>query len=230
MTDFVWATLLNLAVLAAAMAATMIILRRIYSREAIVEVENESVFKDRFAIAYQSCEFEATAGGRLSNYFDADKLLMTVPDFVEEISSRVVDTLRSYPSAKICFIEKDSGPIGMLTIASFVAYKLGRQVSTIRPRREVWKMAVEGASIGQGDQVVLIQDVFTTGFQIVQATRPLEKAGASVIAAVALVDRQQERDDELATKNIKLYSITTLLEIQERIDKQGTNLKNRREE
>lgn len=168
-----------------------------------------------FAKAHENCEFEATAGGRIKDYFDADRLLMGSPDVLEEVAGQIVKVLKKYPEAKVVFVEKDSGPVGMLFMEGLVASKLGRPTSIVRPRRDIWKMAVKGAGIGKGDEIVLIQDVLRSGYQVIQANRILEKLGARVIAVVTLVDREEEKDNDFARKNIDVIAITKLSEIED---------------
>lgn len=213
---------LNLATGIVVVAITLVIIKYIYKdkineREDGTEAGHYPSFLERFAIAYESCEFQGTARGRLGNYIDMDKLLMASSDFnlLEETSSKIAITLQSYPpTTKTCFVEKDSGPIGMIVLAGLVANKLGKQISTVRPLREVEKMVVEGEPINPDDQVVLVQDVITSGFQIIQATRRLKKiTGANVIGAVALVDREESKDQEFLDMNIRWDSVLTLSEI-----------------
>lgn len=168
-----------------------------------------------FAKAHENCEFEATAGGRIKDYFDADRLLMGSPDVLEEVAGQIVKMLKKYPHAKVGFIEKDSGPVGMLIMEGLIASKLGRPTSTVRPRRDVWKTAIKGDPIEKGDEVVLIQDVLRTGFQVIKAIRILEKRGAHTIAVITLVDREEEKDNEFARKNIDVIAITKLSEIED---------------
>jgi orotate phosphoribosyltransferase len=48
---------------------------------------------------------------------------------------------------------------------------------------------IEGASVGRGTRVLLVDDVVSTGGSIQQAFHALEEVGATVVAAVTLVDR-----------------------------------------
>ena len=166
-----------------------------------------------FIAAYESCEFEATAGGRIRNYFDADRLLMTNPACLGELSDRIVDVLSKYPNAKVCFTEKDSGPVGMLGMQALITYKIGRPTSTIRMCRDVLSMVVKGQQIVQGDEVVLVQDVVRTGRQIAETSELLERFGATVVGAIVLVDREESRSEVFREKKIELFAMMPLSEV-----------------
>lgn len=193
---------------------TVVILQRIYRRENHDIVERDIILLESFAQVCTSSEYEATAGGRIPNYFDADKFLMMNTDLLEKISIWITEELRRYPFAKICFIEKDSGPIGMLSLVCLVGSKLRRPISTIRQLRDVEKMMIKGESINPGDQVVLVHDLIRSGFQILRAMHKLQKLGVHVIAVIALVDREEEKDIEFLKSGIKLISFAKLSEIQ----------------
>ena len=48
---------------------------------------------------------------------------------------------------------------------------------------------IEGAQVGPGDKVLLVEDVVTTGGSILKALEIVRDAGAEVVAAATLVDR-----------------------------------------
>lgn len=200
---------------------TLLTIRILYGRkeEATDEPTYDLFLETMIGRVFTGCEFQPTAGKRtLPDYIDMDAIL-TEPKLLEGISSRIVKALEKYPSAKICFSEKDSGPVGVLSIAGLIASKSGKPVSIIRPRRNVEKMTVKGEPIKDGDQIVLIQDVLTTAFQVLQVIRTVEKIGASVIAVVACVDREENKDADVIKRNIEFISVSTMTEINNYINK-----------
>ena len=211
----------TLAIWAVIVVVTVLLLRMLYVLGPSAIKRNAARLRSDDMInvlsnALTCSEYTATAGGRLWNYFDADKLLLGSPQAFDLVSSEVVEQLKRYSPAKICFVEKDSGPVGMLSLASFVAERLGKPVSAIRVRRAVWKMAVKGMPITAGDHVVLIQDVMTTGFQLVRAAATLEKLKARIVSVIALVDREMEKDGDFVKLNVDLISLHSLSELVER--------------
>lgn len=189
------------------------LLVRVY--RVVINLPKEFVPAYELMPAYdEGTPFEATAGGVIQNYFDVDRVLMIKPDILEYISARIVELLEEYASAKVCFVEKDSGPVGMIVMGSLIVSKLRRPISTIRIRKDILRMAVKGAPINGGDKIVVVQDVMRTGLQVVEAARIDERFGAQVIAAVVLIDREEEKDVEFVRKNISVRCVMKLSEIQ----------------
>lgn len=58
-----------------------------------------------------------------------------------------------------------------------------------QPKGRGTNRLVEGAALGPGTRVLLLDDIVTTGGSIQQAHRHVVDTGASVVAAVTLVDR-----------------------------------------
>ena len=52
--------------------------------------------------------------------------------------------------------------------------------------------SIEGRSLEDGEKVVLIEDVVTTGAQVLRAAATLEEAGAEVLGILAALDRRDE--------------------------------------
>ncbi len=57
---------------------------------------------------------------------------------------------------------------------------------------------IEGPQINEGDRVVMVEDVITTGGSVLTAIKEIEKLKAVVIKVICLVDRNQGAADLLA--------------------------------
>lgn len=68
---------------------------------------------------------------------------------------------------------------------------------------------VEGAPIGAGTRVVLLEDVVTTGGSVHQAYERVTALGAVVVAAVTLVDRGDEAAGFFAERGIPYLPLLT---------------------
>jgi orotate phosphoribosyltransferase len=69
---------------------------------------------------------------------------------------------------------------------------------------------IEGRALEDGEKVVLIEDVVTTGSQVLRAAAILEEAGAEVVGLVAVLDRREEDSARLGG-----YSFGALLRIED---------------
>ncbi|MEV6377107.1 orotate phosphoribosyltransferase [Micromonospora musae] len=66
----------------------------------------------------------------------------------------------------------------------------------------------EGAEV-TGRQVLVVEDVVTSGGQVVASTRELRQLGARVDAAVCVIDRQEGGAEALAVEGISLRALLT---------------------
>ena len=68
---------------------------------------------------------------------------------------------------------------------------------------------VEGAQIGPGDRILLVDDVVTTGGSIFKALDIVDQTGAKTVAAVTLVDRSGIAGPKFEQRGIGYYPMTT---------------------
>jgi len=213
---------LNLLVSIATSVLTFIILYIAFHRKANRWRLQRLAFLRKIASVHKNYQSEAPAYRHSRAYIDLNKILMRNPDLVEEASSRLADVLQRYLDAKICFVEKNFGSGGILTIAGSIENKLRRPVSKLSLVRDVISISLGGEPIGNGDKVILVQDVIRTGYETVEAAQKLKRFNAIVFATVALVDCEELVKDEAFNKTgIKLISILKLSEIEEYIAKQS---------
>lgn len=66
----------------------------------------------------------------------------------------------------------------------------------------------EGTAV-VGRRVLVIEDVVTSGGQVVSSTRQLRELGAVVDAALCVIDRQEGGASALAAEGIRLQSLVT---------------------
>ena len=77
------------------------------------------------------------------------------------------------------------------------------------PKTRALKRAIEGARLGPGDRVLLVDDVVTTGGSILRAYEEVAKTGAQVVAASALVDRGSRAAEQFADRGIAYLPVAT---------------------
>ena len=71
------------------------------------------------------------------------------------------------------------------------------------------KQRVEGAAIGEGTRVLLVEDVISTGGSLLQALDAVEATGARVVFATTLVDRGDCVAPKLAARGVAYAPVLT---------------------
>ncbi|MFN0141717.1 MAG: orotate phosphoribosyltransferase [Pyrinomonadaceae bacterium] len=104
-----------------------------------------------------------------------------------------------------------SPAIGGLVIGFTTAHALG--VRFIWTERQNGDMTLRrGFSVGEGDRILVVEDVITTGGSTRECIAALEQQGAEVIAAASIIDRSNGAADvgvpriSLATLDVPTYS------------------------
>ncbi len=72
---------------------------------------------------------------------------------------------------------------------------------------------VEGPALKEGERVVLVDDVATTGKALIEAKEALDKIKVIVDSAIVIVDRQEGAEEALAEAGCKLESIFKIQDI-----------------
>lgn len=68
-----------------------------------------------------------------------------------------------------------------------------------------------------GDQVVVVEDVITTGGSAQRAIAAVRQAGATVIGVLAVVDREEGGSEALAAENVPVMSLVTISDLLARV-------------
>ncbi len=145
------------------------------------------------------------------NYHD---LHDTVVDLYEEL---VVNNNQQSQVKHIAGI-----PFGALYIARDLQKRLGKGIVTVRPEKK--EHGTKGQLIGvysEGDTVLVIEDVATTGGSTLEAVEKLRAEGLKVSDAIVLIDRQESAEKNLLAAGIHLHSVVNLTQIISRLSIAG---------
>ena len=126
------------------------------------------------------------SSGRTSSYYIDKYLFETRPDVLRDLARLLA---RALPPETT----RLAGPaLGGVPLATAVALETGIPFVIVRPEAKDHGTArtIEG-SLAQGDGVVVLEDVVTTGGQAVRAARAIESAGGRVLLILAVVDRNE---------------------------------------
>jgi uridine monophosphate synthetase len=132
--------------------------------------------------------------------------LVSFPRLLEQVAGAYLPILR-----KLSFDRLAGLPYAALPIATSIAIQ--GDWPLIYPRKEAktygTKAEIEGI-YQPGEQVVVIDDLATTGGSKVEAIDKLRSAGLAIHEVVVLIDRQSGAKEALAQLGYDLHSVTTL--------------------
>ncbi len=128
-------------------------------------------------------DFVLSSGRRSSVYFDKFRFL-TDPALLRELARAVAALLP--PGVTLLAAPEGAA---MLLVAA-VALETGLPIAVVRKERKAYgtRALVEGA-VPRGARAALLEDVSTTGGQVLRAARALEEEGARIEAIVLAIDR-----------------------------------------
>ena len=82
------------------------------------------------------------------------------------------------------------------------------------PKSRGTRRLIEGAQIGPGDKVLLVDDVVTTGGSIFQAFDVIKEVGAEVVAVATLVDRGESAKSRFEEKGVDYFPMATYQDLE----------------
>lgn len=150
---------------------------------------------------FTECENVLTRSGTSSVFFDVDNWL-SVSANVEHANSWITSSIldaqseaarNGYKISGIAFVEKDSGPTGLISMQHLISRQTGMKTCTIRLRRWPFlpQAAIKGDPPEKDSNWLIISDVATTGGHIFKASKVLEHEcwGAKCPFAIVLLNR-----------------------------------------
>ena len=157
------------------------------------------------------------ASGKMSSYYFNCKPTTLNSEGMYLIGNLLFDLIKSKKSWKA----KGVGglTLGADAISNAIAhtfYLKGEQMESFVVRKEPKKhgtmLWVEG-HVGKGDNVIIIEDVITTGGSTIKAIDRAKKCGLKVLGVIVLIDRQEGGKEKILAKGVKVETLLTREEI-----------------
>ncbi|ELK55196.1 orotate phosphoribosyltransferase [Haloferax volcanii] len=156
----------------------------------------------RAADAVQFGEFELSHGGTSSYYVDK---------YLFETDPRCLKLIAEAFAERVADDDKLAGvALGAVPLVAATAVETNKPYVIARKKAKEYGTAkrIEGA-LDEGEEVVVLEDIATTGQSAVDAVEALREAGAVVDRVVVVVDRQEGAAELLAEHDIELESLLT---------------------
>lgn len=146
-------------------------------------------------------EFELSHGGTSHYYVDKYRF-ETDPRALERVARAFADRVGDETLAGVAL-----GAVPLAAVTSVIAE---RPYVLVRKERKEYGTGnrIEG-ELPEGAEVVVLEDVATTGQSALDAVRALREAGASVSRVLVVVDRQEGARETLAAEGVHLEALLT---------------------
>jgi orotate phosphoribosyltransferase len=153
--------------------------------------------------AYLEGDFVLRSGKRSKYYLDK-YLFETCPDILKalgrEFAKYVTDDVTLIAGAEL----------GGVALAAATAMETSKNWVIIRNAKKGYGTGklVEGV-LEPDDTVLLVEDIATTGGQVLEAAKVITEAGATVKEIVCVIDRKQGAEENITSAGYKFESILT---------------------
>ena len=154
-------------------------------------------------VAYLEGDFTLRSG-RKSKYYLDKYLFETQPDILESLGALMAER-RSADVARIAGAE-----LGGVALAAATALAARLPFFIVRNAKKDYGTGklIEGA-IAAGDNVLLVEDIATTGGQVLEAAKVIAAQGAKVDRIIAVIDRQEGARENIEAAGFVFESILT---------------------
>jgi orotate phosphoribosyltransferase len=162
-----------------------------------------AALRDADAVRYG--EFELSHGGT-SDYYVDKYLFETDPHCLELIAQAFAERVGDTKLAGVA--------LGAVPLVSVTSVESGNPYVIVRKQQKDYGTAnlVEGR-LDDGEPVVVLEDIATTGQSAADAVEALRDVGATVKRVLVVVDREEGAAENLADHDVELESLLTATEL-----------------
>lgn len=146
------------------------------------------------------------SSGKKSDYYINMKKAITNPEILSTISKLITELIADED------IDKVAGPaLGAVPIATAVSLESKLPLLMIRKEKKGYGTSklIEG-ELNDGDNVIVVEDVSTTGGSLLKAIKAIKDNGGNVIRAFVVVDRQEGAIEAFKKEGIDLEPLISV--------------------
>ena len=149
------------------------------------------------------------ASGIKSPIYCDNRLILTAPNVRDDVERTIAETVqKEYPQTEALMGTATAG----IAHAAIAAHMLGLPMGYVRSdsKDHGRKNQIEGKPV-QGEKVVVIEDLISTGGSVLDAVSALRDAGAEVLGIISIFTYGMEKGiKRLADADVKNVSLTNL--------------------
>lgn len=169
---------------------------------------NRSQLAQRIAdVALLRGEFTLRSGRKSSYYLDKYRF-ETQPDVLVELGKLFAERIPAH-------VQRIAGPeLGAVALAAAASIASGKPFVLVRNKKKDYgsAKALEGI-FEKGETVVIVEDIMTTGGQVLEAAKSLEEAGLKIDKIVGVIDRLEGARANIEGAGYKFESLFTTADL-----------------
>ena len=174
--------------------------------------QKKELAKHVFNISHITAEFKLTSGVISNEYFDKYQF-----ESNSELLISIAIQLNRFASI-LQFDYLAALEMGGIPIATAMSMLNKKSMVFVRKEAKQYGTAklAEGPDIN-GKSLLIIEDVVTSGGQIILSANDLRERGAVITDAICVIDRESGGKEKLAEVGIKLHSLFTMTELKDAV-------------
>ncbi len=148
------------------------------------------------------------SSGKQSDYYVDMKKAITEPEILDTVAHMITDSIKDEK------IDKIAGPaLGAVPIATATSLISKKPMLMIRKEKKSYGTSkqIEGELV-KGDEVIIVEDVTTTGGSLIKAIDVIEDNGGIIKKAFVIVDREEGAKISFEKRNISFEPLLTVSE------------------
>ena len=169
---------------------------------------NRSQLAQRIAdVALLRGEFTLRSGRKSSYYLDKYRF-ETQPDVLVELGKLFAERIPAH-------VQRIAGPeLGAVALAAAASIASGKPFVLVRNKKKDYgsAKALEGIC-EKGETVVIVEDIMTTGGQVLEAAKSLEEAGLKIDKIIGVIDRLEGARANIEGAGYKFESLFTTADL-----------------
>lgn len=169
--------------------------------------------RDLVKHAYLVGDFVLSSGRRSRYYFDK-YLFETKPHILRPVARLIAEQL---PEG----VDRIAGPeLGAVALAAAASLESGIPFLIVKKASKDYatQKLVEG-EFHEGERVVVVEDVMTTGAQAIASAEKLRSLGLDVLFILGIVDREEGAREKVEAAGFEMRSLFTRTELEAHLEK-----------
>ncbi len=153
-------------------------------------------------VSYLEGDFTLRSGAKSKYYLDK-YLFETQPDILAELGRRFAERIGQANMVA-------GAELGAVGLAAATSMASGKPYVIVRNAKKGYGTGnlIEG-KLPEGSKVLLVEDIVTSGGQVIEAAKALTEAGATVTAIIGTIDRLQGGRENIETAGFVFESLLT---------------------